>query len=147
MTNGRVSEYLKDGWELVDKTPLPLFSRYNQTPQAEPDRNYEDDIFDRFLSLTNLKTDEDRILLSVYIITIFIPDIPHVISQIHGEKGSAKSTLQTLIKLLVDPGKPKLLTIYNDVKEFIQQLAHNYVDFYDNLNVHQDGYQMKRVKQ
>ena len=71
----------KDGWELVDETPLPLFSRYTQTPQAEPDRNYEPDIFDRFLSLTNLKTDEDRILLSVYIMTLFIPDIPHVISQ------------------------------------------------------------------
>lgn len=123
----------KNGWELVSNTPLPLFSRYTQIPQAEPDCNYEEDIFDRFLSLTNLKTDEDRILLSVYIITMFIPDIPHVISQIHGEKGSAKSTLQLLIKLLVDPAKPKLLTIYNDVKEFIQQLAHNYVNFYDNL--------------
>ena len=123
----------KDGWELASKTPRPLFSRYNQTPQAGPDRNYEGDIFDRFLSLTNLKTEEDRILLSVYIITLFIPDIPHAISQIHGEKGSAKSTLQTLIKLLVDPAKPKLLTVYNDQKEFIQQLAHNYVAFYDNL--------------
>ncbi|HET6716337.1 MAG TPA: hypothetical protein VFG90_04355 [Nitrososphaeraceae archaeon] len=83
--------------------------------------------------MTNLKTEEDKILLSVYIMTLFIPDIPHVISQIHGEKGSAKSTLQLLIKLLVDPAKPKLLTIYNDQKEFIQQLAHNYLDFYDNL--------------
>jgi hypothetical protein len=52
---------------------------------------------------------------------------------LHGEKGSAKSTLQTLIKLLVDPAKPRLLTIYSDVKEFIQQLAHSYVAFYDNL--------------
>jgi hypothetical protein len=123
----------RDGWELVNETPLPLFSRYSQTSQATPDRNYEEDIFEKFLQLTNLKTEEDRILLSVYIITMFIPDIPHVISQIHGEKGSAKSTSQLLIKLLVDPAKPKLLTIYNDVKEFIQQLAHNYVDFYDNL--------------
>ena len=93
----------KRGWELVDKTPLPLFSRYNQTPQAEPDRKYEDDIFDRFLSLTNLKTDEDRILLSVYIITLFIPDIPHAISQIHGEKGCAKSTLQIINKIVSRP--------------------------------------------
>jgi hypothetical protein len=71
----------------------------------------------------------------VYIISLFIPDIPHVISQIHGEKGSAKSMLQTLIKELVDPTKPKLLTIYNDQKEFIQQLAHNYIAFYDNLKL------------
>jgi hypothetical protein len=35
--------------------------------------------------------------------------------------------------LLVDPAKPKLLTVYSDIKEFIQQLAHNYVAYYDNL--------------
>jgi hypothetical protein len=121
----------KDGWG-IDETPVPLFSRYNQTAQSEPDRNYEEDIFDRFLQLTNLK-EEDRILLSVYIVTLFIPDIPHIVLQIHGEKGSAKSTFQTLIKMLVDPAKPKLLTIYNDQKEFIQQLAHNYLAYYDNL--------------
>jgi hypothetical protein len=122
-----------EGWTLEDKTPIPMFSRHKQTPQAEPDRNYDGDIFDRFLQLTNLKEEEDRILLSVYIISLFIPDIQHVISQIHGEQGSAKSMLQNLIKDLVDPTKPRLLTIYNDQKEFIQQLAHNYLAFYDNL--------------
>ena len=86
-----------------------------------------------FLQLTNLKEEEDRILLKVYIISLFIPEIPHVILILHGRQGSAKSTLQTMIKLLVDLAKPKLLTIYNDVKEFIQQLAHNHIAFYDNL--------------
>jgi hypothetical protein len=52
---------------------------------------------------------------------------------LHGEKGSAKSTLQTLIKLLVDPSKPTLLTIHNDRAEFVQQLAHNHVAYYDNV--------------
>ena len=123
----------KDGWESVNETPIPMFSRYSQTDQAEPERNYEQDIFNRFLQLTNLKEEEDRILLSVYVVTLFIPDIQHIVLQVHGEKGSAKSTFQTLVKMLVDPAKPKLLTIYNDQKEFIQQLAHNYLAFYDNL--------------
>lgn len=52
---------------------------------------------------------------------------------LHGEKGSAKSTLQTLIKLLVDPGKPTLLTVHNDRTEFVQQLAHNHIAYYDNV--------------
>jgi hypothetical protein len=69
----------------------------------------------------------------VYIGTLFVPDIPHAMLVLHGEKGSAKSTLQTLIKELVDPAKPRLLTIYNDPKEFIQQLAHNHAAYYDNL--------------
>ena len=38
-------------WELVSHTPtIPLFVRYNQTPQVEPDRNFEPEIFDKFLA-------------------------------------------------------------------------------------------------
>jgi hypothetical protein len=121
------------GWQVEDKTPIPMFTRYNQTPQVSPLREYPADIFDQFLSLTNLKRVDDKLLLMVYIVTLFIPDIPHAMLVLHGEKGSAKSTLQTLIKLLVDPAKPRLLTVYKDPKEFIQQLAHNHVAFYDNL--------------
>ncbi len=39
----------------------------------------------------------------------------------------------TLVKSLVDPAKPSLLTIHDDKSEFIQQLAHNYLAAYDNL--------------
>jgi hypothetical protein len=122
-------------WETLDSTPIPLFVRHNQTAQILPNRIYEPDIFDRFLQIINAATgSQDRqVLLKVYIISLFVPEIPHVMLVLHGEKGSAKTTLQTLIKLLVDPSKPKLLTIHNDRAEFIQQLAHNYVAYYDNV--------------
>jgi hypothetical protein len=120
-------------WQIINKTPTPLFVRYNQTAQVQPDRNYESDVFDRFLQLTNVKDEQSKILLKVYIVSLFIPDIPHAILVLHGEKGSAKSTLQQLIKLLVDPAKPILLTIHKDRSEFIQQLNHNYIAFYDNV--------------
>src|SRR6188474_2283619 len=93
----------KQGWEVLSHTPSPLFVRFNQTPQGEPDRSFDPNIFDKFLELTNLKQDQDRILLKVYIVSLFIPDIPHAMLILHGEKGSAKSTLLALIKLLVDP--------------------------------------------
>jgi hypothetical protein len=35
-----------EGWTLEDKTPIPMFARYKQTSQAEPNRNYDGDIFD-----------------------------------------------------------------------------------------------------
>ncbi|HEX9319981.1 MAG TPA: hypothetical protein VF884_13695 [Nitrososphaeraceae archaeon] len=34
---------------------------------------------------------------------------------------------------MVDPSKPTLFTVHNDRNEFVQQLAHNHVAFYDNL--------------
>ena len=80
----------QQGWEKVNRTPAPVFVRFNQTPQADPERNYEQNIFDKFLQLTNLKEDQDRILLKVYIVSLFIPDIPHAMLILHGEKGSAK---------------------------------------------------------
>jgi hypothetical protein len=122
-----------ESWSISNETPTPLFMRYNQVAQVQPSRDYEPDVFDRFIQLTNLKREEDRFLLKVYIISLFIPGIQHVILQIHGEKGGAKSMLETLIKDLVDPAKPRLLSIHNDRMEFIQQLAHNYIAYYDNL--------------
>ena len=107
--------------------------RYSQIPQVQPSKEYGPDTLDRFLQLVNLKREEDKILLIVYIITLFIPAIQHVALQLHGEKGSAKSMLQVFIKELVDPSRVKLLTIHKDRMEFIQQIAHNYLAFYDNL--------------
>jgi hypothetical protein len=123
----------RECWQLLDEAPTPMFMRYNQTSQVQPDNNYDYEIFDRFLQLTNLKKEEERILLKVYIVSLFIPNIQHVILQVHGEKGGAKSMLETLIKELVDPAKPKLLSTHKDRMEFIQQLAHNYLAYYDNL--------------
>ncbi len=129
----RYVEIRKDGWNIVNDAQV-LFSQFNQMPQVEPKKNVDEKIFDKFLNLTNVKDEQNRLLLKVYIVSMFIPEIAHPILLLHGEKGSAKSTLQTLIKLLVDPSKPSLLTIQNDKNEFIQQLAHNYVTFYDNVN-------------
>jgi Bifunctional DNA primase/polymerase, N-terminal len=55
----KISKEEKQGWQLVNQTPIPLFVKYNQTAQAEPYRSYEPDIFDKFLQLTNVK-DEQR---------------------------------------------------------------------------------------
>jgi len=123
----------KKGWQIIDDTPLPRFMRFNQTPQVQPTRNCEPDILNRFLRLVNLKRKEDKILLIVYIVTLFIPEIQHVVLQLHGEKGSAKSMIEGFIKELVDPARVKLLSIHKDRMEFIQQISHNYLPFYDNL--------------
>ena len=43
-------------WSLVDKTPTPLFDRYNHhIAQAYPSHDYEPDEFDRFIDLAGVK--------------------------------------------------------------------------------------------
>ena len=54
----RVIEISNNGWRILDQSnsssPI-LFRRHNQTVQVEPARDYESDIFDKFLDLTNVK--------------------------------------------------------------------------------------------
>lgn len=121
------------GWS-KQHAPI-IFAHYsNQLPQVNPLRQYDVDIFERFLSLTNLKTEDDRLLLKCYIVSLFIPGFPKPVLMLHGEQGSAKSTLQELIKTLVDPSSIKLLSFPRDVNELVQQLAHRYVAYFDNLS-------------
>ena len=53
---------------------------------------------------------------------------------IHGEQGSAKSMLQELIKMLVDPDIVRTFSFPKDVSELVQQLSRNAVVYYDNLS-------------
>lgn len=125
----RVIEISKHGRKIIngnDKDVPIIFKRFNQKPQVEPDRNYELDIFDKILCITNVKNRQHQHLLKVYIISTLIPEIDHPILTAYGSKGSAKSFLLELIKKLVGPTKPLLLTLHRSVNEFIQQVNHNY---------------------
>ena len=100
-------------------------------------------MFDEFISLFNMKNNKDDIkdttlLLKCYIISLFIPEIPKPILLLHGEQGGAKSTFQELIQMLVDPSITQTLTFPRDTNEFIQQLSHNYIAYYDNVSVIQE---------
>ena len=134
--SGGIIELSTNGWRIIHGTDsnIPiLFKRHNQIAQVQPDRNYPTDIFDQFLNLTNVKNKSHRHLLKAYIVSLFIPNIDHTILTIYGPQGSAKSFLLRLIKELVDPSKPVLLTLLRNIPEFIQQVNHNYLVFYDNV--------------
>lgn len=75
-----------------------------------------------------------ELLLKCYIVSLFIPEIPKPVLMPHGHQGSAKSTIFDSIKLLADPSIVKTLSIPRDVNEFIQQLSHNHLAYYDNVS-------------
>ena len=82
---------------------------------------------------TNIRDPKDQLLFKAYIITLFIPDIAHVILLLKGVKGAAKSILETEVKRIIDPSQIELLILNNDKKEFVIQLSHNYYNAYDNV--------------
>ncbi len=131
--NWRCIKITQQRWHIVAQDSPVLFTRFNQKAQVEPDRNYSDDIFDKFLDLMHINDQGHRLLTKVWIVSLLIPDVPHPINITFGEKGSSKSTFCRFVKRLIDPDKIELLTIPKDKSEFVQQLYHNYLAVYDNV--------------
>jgi hypothetical protein len=131
----QVVKITKDGWS-VEYAPV-IFRRYsNQQPQVYPykSKEYPSDIFDRFMNLINVKGEDNKLLLNCYIISLFYPDIPKPVLMLHGKQGSAKSTLQELIRMLIDPSSIRTVTFPRDINELVQKLAHNYIAYFDNVS-------------
>ena len=79
-------------------------------------------------------SEHDRLLVQVYLVTCLVPDIPHPIPVISGQKGAAKSTLSRVLRRLVDPAQEELLSLPNDPNELALLLARNYLPAFDNLD-------------
>ena len=123
-----------NGWKVVDNQLEVLYKRYgHESPQVEPLHDYDIKVFHKFINSLNIKNEKHKLLVKIWIVSLFIPDIPIPMLLPFGAEGSAKSTLQKKIKLLIDPSKLKPLSIYNDKTQFIQQLSHNFLCFYDNV--------------
>jgi hypothetical protein len=132
----RAIKITKDGWN-VQYAHIILKRYNNQQPQVYPSKpkEYPPDIFDRLMRLVNIKDEDNQLLLKCYIVSLFYPEIPKPVLMLHGEQGSAKSTLQELIKMLVDPSSIRTLTFPRDINELVQKLSHNYIAYFDNISI------------
>jgi hypothetical protein len=67
----RQIEITKDGWRIIRSNDSEtFFTRFNQTSQVEPDRNYSSDIFDKYLDMMIISDKQHRLLLKVLTIVI-----------------------------------------------------------------------------
>ncbi|WP_458718827.1 bifunctional DNA primase/polymerase [Candidatus Nitrosocosmicus sp. R] len=126
------------GWEVIKNNNLPLFKRYegNCSPQVTPSSSLQDNKkgFDQFFKLFNLQSERDKILLTVYLIILFIPEIPKVILVVKGNGGGAKTTAFRMIKNIADPCNVDDFSFSKQINDVIQTLEHQHVVFFDNVS-------------
>lgn len=118
------------GWE-INATPPILFKRYaTNCGLVLPER--KENPLARLFDFVNIHDEGEKLLFKIYLITNFIPGIPHPAAAFYGHQGAAKTTAARVIKRLVDPGL-ELTAFPESTKELAQFLAHNYVCVFDNL--------------
>jgi hypothetical protein len=129
------------GWSIEESANVPIMfvmhSR-NQIAQVLPSKQYPGDILDRFMSILNVKGEDNKLMLKCYVISLFIPAITKPVLILHGEQGAAKTALEELIRSVVDPSSAATLTFPGTIEELIQQLSHNYLAYYDNVSTISD---------
>ncbi len=126
----RAIEIDKNGWRVVPSAPL--FRRAaNTAAQVMPISGGR---MDRVLDFANLESEDDKILLQVYLVACLVPDIPHPVLGISGAHGAAKSCTSQVIRRLVDPAVEERLSLSHEPNELALLLANNYLAAFDNLD-------------
>ncbi len=118
-----------DGWEITKETPQ-LFAQYrHQKPQTIPRPGGS---LEAIFQHINMK--QYKLLFLCWLVSCFVPDIPHPITVIYGEKGAAKSTACVLLKRLIDPSTLEALTLSKDEKDLIVAMQQHYYLPFDNVS-------------
>ena len=126
-------EVTQGNWRVVEKIP-PIFRVLDhQILQSIPDPNASiEDIWDIF-RLVNIKGEEYRILFLVYLLYTFIPKYSYPVLILYGDQGAGKSTVQKVLKDIIDPDTVKLIPIRSG--DDLRVIAgHHHLLAYDNLS-------------
>lgn len=126
----RFLKITSSGWEMVPA--FPLFRRYkHQQAQVEPVTG--GDVWEVFKFLTI--SEDDQLLVLVFLISLFIPGIAHPILAVCGDQGSAKSFLCAILNRLIDPTLTERIIQPKNERDLIQTLRQKYVTVLDNMSV------------
>lgn len=118
-----------EGWSVVEDVPK-LFCRYrHQAPQTMPHSGGELNKIFQYINMTDYKT-----LFLCWLVSCFVPDIPHPMPIFYGEKGAAKSTACVLLKRLIDPSVLDTLTLSSDDRSLVVNLQQHYFLPFDNVS-------------
>ena len=135
--NWEVVEINKSGSHVISPA-APMFVRYDGIEEQIFERGGEGNL-DKFLSMWGLNENE-LMVNKVWIVSAFIPTIPHAISIKYGPEGSAKSTLDRCIRKTIDPNVKGTVSLPKNKNELPQMLQHNYSAPFDNVTYLDDEY-------
>jgi hypothetical protein len=128
---GKVVRVGPGGWtfEASGATPVLFRCYVNLKTLPEPEAGGSLDVLD---GLVNLKSDRDRRLFKAYLATLPLEHVGRPIFNASGAMGSGKTTIQRLIKRLLDPTAPE--TVRFDPRDFLQKAMHAFIVMADNQN-------------
>jgi len=123
---------------IVSTSKAKFIKNNNILPMAEPDTENSDvELLHKYIHVPN---DEFKVLL-VAILNSFFDNTPHVLIAITGEGGAAKSTIQTFLKMIMDPSSAALNPIFESNKDLVSAALNSHVIDINNVSKIKDNMQ------
>ncbi len=130
--NWRAVKIDSEGVQIVQQES-PVFKRYQGMQEQKVNLNVDYDALGSLCRAMGVDGDYG-LLYKVYLVTSFLPEVPHPLLILIGDHGSGKTTLSTITKQIVDPAALSASTLHTEVLQLMQVLQHNYFIVFDNCN-------------
>ena len=129
--NWRAVEIDANGWRIVEEPPLRFIRTAGMGPIPEPISGGSIDTLRRFL---NVKSDDDFTLAKAWCLGALRDIGPYPLVVLAGEQGSAKSTLASILRALLDPNTSSLRTLPFKTRELYIQASNAHLLSFDNVS-------------
>jgi 5S rRNA maturation endonuclease (ribonuclease M5) len=129
--NWQVVEVTKEGWKVLDDSPVKFRRTKGMLPLPTPQTNGNISALREFANVT----DDGFILLSAWLVACLRPNRPFPVLVLQGEQGSAKSTTARVLRELIDPNKAPLRSASRNEHELVIAANNSWIISLDNLSM------------
>ena len=133
----RVVEIDDNGWGVVTEAPVRFLRRRGMLPLPIPEKHTaatRRKAIDKLYGYVNVASDADFALLISFLLAALSGRGPFVVLVVLGEPGAAKSTLERLLKELVDPNKAPLRAPPREARDLFVAANNAYLIAFDNFS-------------
>jgi hypothetical protein len=120
-----------EGWRLDGQFPVKFWRPPGMLPLPLP---VEGGNVDELRPFTIVGHDNDWRLLAAWLVQAFRPVGPYPVLCLHGQQGSAKSTVARVLRSLVDPNVSPLRTGPRDERDLAISANNSWLPVFDNLS-------------
>jgi hypothetical protein len=128
-SSGAAIKICASGWAVVDRPEIYFKRPAGQLPLPVPCRGGSIELLRRYVNVT----EEGFRLLIAWLTAALRPVGPYPILSLHGEQGSAKSTLARILRLLIDPQASSLLAEPFNGRDLMATAVNGWLLAYDNM--------------
>ena len=128
--SGQAVKIGPEGWSVVVRPGVPFRRPLGMVPLPVPSRGGSIELLKPYVNVT----DAEFQLLIAWIAAAIRPFGPYPILAVHGEQGSAKSTLAKIVRLLIDPQASPLLAEPRSTRDLMITAVNGWLLAYDNIS-------------